>query len=303
MIILIMIMIMIIIVTIMLISIIGGEARDVTGQWVGTAGLRDILAELERTGPLSHRVARVVPLWVHHVLRQMEAREDFPGACSHQGLFYAPTLCLGDQWAREGRRWREADVLLSFVPAAVHTPADNFGVHTRETPRGDGLDAATEGEAEDKPRFQQDAKVVPQNLISTVGHFLHMLGYSPDVFFFHPDTFTCSALPRIDLRVNMPKVVYVPINPLIPPPVEVLTDPVVPHYDRTADAGMPWLAHCSLAGVMATVERHAKGRYALLHVEHAFAVLVLRPLLLPTRLIVLLVSLALLVLLLLLLLL
>lgn len=138
---------------------------------------------------------------------------------------------------------------------------------------------------------------------------------SPDVFFLHPSVHNCFAVEYLFSGAPiMPKVLIIPINPLIPPPFEVmprfeawmhvlrpalgtskLTRRWVQHesgeevQDDSEDDSEDtlaeeyvnpafWFGQCSLSAVEAVLEKMAKKkfRYVLHHVDGAFAVYVRR---------------------------
>ncbi|CAK0857104.1 unnamed protein product [Prorocentrum cordatum] len=88
-----------------------------------------------------------------------------------------------------------------------------------------------------------------------------------------------------------PKLVWLPVNPLIPPPWQLEPDFSAWHR-RWVDAQREdqeaararwrdaqwWFAQCSLASAAAVMEEQGSEGYVLLHLEHSFAVFVLRSL-------------------------
>eukprot|EP00971_Amphidinium_carterae_P344794 6485403-Amphidinium_carterae.1 len=72
----------------------------------------------------------------------------------------------------------------------------------------------------------------------------------------------------------MPKVLYLPVNTMMPPPIS--------HGEGTTwerGLGDTWLQHCSLSAIVEMLEAHVPKQYVLLHLEHFYAVFVLRSIL------------------------
>lgn len=265
-------------------------SRDVTGQWVNTIDLAALLAEMERSGPLSHRLVSVSSGEAFRVRPSADA-------CRGENRLFTPTRCLAATWRREGRQWHELNVFIGHHPSSE----DDMMVHYENVEQGGWYEGAnvdgrtsgsssklgTSGAWRESHWTAQSSTGLPHTFIlaahgvvGAVATLLQGLPYSPDVLFLNPDTLTCAALPHLDLRITMPKVLYVPMNPVVPPPVELITEAVIPERIAVSTSpGMPWLAHCSLSGILAILERHAPGAYVLEHVEHSFAVLVLDALL------------------------
>lgn len=131
---------------------------------------------------------------------------------------------------------------------------------------------------------------------------------SPDLFFLHPATHNCYAIEYLFSGAPLkPKILVVPINPIIPPPFEVtprfeawwhvmrpalqstplakgwvqhssehLTDVTSNEFMDEYLTSAMWLGQCSLAAVSRMLERMQvkKFRYVLHHVSGAYAVFV-----------------------------
>lgn len=132
---------------------------------------------------------------------------------------------------------------------------------------------------------------------SLVSTFKSMNHHSPDQLFVSPFAGNCMIVDRLLGTGSVkPKLLYLPINPLVAPPHEdtpnffewwedhgaVLLAQLLMGITASSDmpAGMPvssaiWLAQCSLVAGVKRLEPHG---YALVHVEHTFAVFLWRPL-------------------------
>lgn len=132
---------------------------------------------------------------------------------------------------------------------------------------------------------------------SLVSTFKSMNHHTPDLLFVNPFVGNCQIVDRLLGTGSIrPKLVYLPINPLEPPPRDLAPDFFGWWTEHSSvllaqllsgvtasqggPAGIPvstsvWLAQCSLVAGARTLEGHG---YALLHVEHTFAVFLWRPL-------------------------
>lgn len=132
---------------------------------------------------------------------------------------------------------------------------------------------------------------------SLVSLFKSMNHHSPDTLFLSPFVGNCQIIDRL-MRTGTikPKILYLPINPLVPPGHHVKPDffkwwdehgfvfmrQVMEGISATGDdSGLPpvttsiWLAQCSLSAGIEVVSGYG---YELLHVEHTYAVFLWRPL-------------------------
>eukprot|EP00392_Amoebophrya_sp_AT5.2_P003903 g3908.t1 len=106
--------------------------------------------------------------------------------------------------------------------------------------------------------------------------------YSPDLLFVHPAVGNCLLLKKLlESGPVKPKIVFVAINPAIPPPIEVAPDmrqywELIDHGHRSRfesdRESAVWKLQCSLQ--FAEVNIMQKHGYVLDHVEHFFAVYV-----------------------------
>lgn len=301
---------------------LGSEGRDVTGQWVEFVGLAELLAEIGRVVPLSRRLVNIL-YWqlldegVHSKPCEGVGRAYSPLLClvnsntwAEQGKRWREmNIFLGHRKEKDMvMQWQDVEWTAGNRVGAVDDSTAIRGDESKaEKPMAsaangisgsgggaDGPDWDLEGLADNagRRRVPSPSRPLPDGYfckqneaVNGVALLVQTSEYSPDAFFLHPYTLTCAALPHVDLRITMPKVLYIPINPLIPPPVEVVTEAVVPSTAiGDASPGMPWLVHCSLAGVVSVLEKHVPNKYVLVHVEHTFAVFALEAILRQTRL-------------------
>eukprot|EP00928_Gymnodinium_smaydae_P018354 TRINITY_DN16991_c0_g1_i2.p1 TRINITY_DN16991_c0_g1~~TRINITY_DN16991_c0_g1_i2.p1 ORF type:complete len:803 (-),score=145.33 TRINITY_DN16991_c0_g1_i2:30-2438(-) len=132
---------------------------------------------------------------------------------------------------------------------------------------------------------------------SVVSTYKSMNHHSPDLLFMSPFVGNCQILDRLlSSGAVKPKIVYMPINPLLAPPAEATPNFFDWWRDNGDDfvlqlAGVPpppdgsepvlpittslWTAQCSLASASGMMSRQG---YELMHVEHTFAVFLWRPL-------------------------
>mmetsp|Transcript_28186 Transcript_28186/g.54329 ORF Transcript_28186/g.54329 Transcript_28186/m.54329 type:complete len:1162 (+) Transcript_28186:128-3613(+) len=138
-------------------------------------------------------------------------------SCRGSGLDYDPTLCLQSQgWGGH------------IYTVNVHPP---YRVELRIVGRGLG-DSAQAGHSTFmdvlRPYPYQNENEMPthslEHLLTRVDFIWRQTNEpSPDVFFLHPSVHNCHAVEYLFTGAPLkPKILVIPINPLVPPPFEVL---------------------------------------------------------------------------------
>lgn len=273
------------------------RTRDVSGMIAPRPPVHKILGTIAKSMPLSYNLIAVLPR------AQVGAQEltseykkmfkDTGGhsaasstllgsiaepSCNGIGLNYSPAHCLFDLG------WGSMLFSLSTEPPF------------------DGVLSVTEmSQKTSRPRpFVQPVSNGASNLdelIEFVDSVYKSLNTpSPDVLFLSPMVGNCLTMRKLgpsrrDLGASgmpqlTPKLVWVPINPLVPPPWELAPNFTEWHSQWLAQAedkarrgdksGIGetawWYAQCSLSSAVVVLKEQG---YVLLHVEHSFAVFVL----------------------------
>ncbi|CAK0798648.1 unnamed protein product, partial [Prorocentrum cordatum] len=196
-----------------------------------------------------------------------------PCADAH-GAHYDPTACL-EQSGLEGH---------------VHYVSQRTVAQDRGGGRTEGLgqpsSLSLQAAAFHTPRLwagqRADAAPESEAMVSQEAWPPELPDSPVDVLYLHPGTGNCALLrDLIQPQASAFRFVYAPINPIVPPPLRVLPD--FAHFmareleeERVeVELSRVFLAQCSLAQVVAIL---APRGFALLHVEHLYAVFALEEL-------------------------
>lgn len=199
-------------------------------------------------------------------------------SCGATGLLFDPSYCLlEEKW---GGYFFQINPLPPFNLTVVYS--------------GKALGPGTEMPAVDIHSIHVDSREAQwSSLVSTFKSVNH---HSPDLLYLSPFVGNCVLLDRVlGTGTVKPKLVYVPINPLIQPPTEEVPDffqwwgEHLQEFVHQLTQGVAseegggalpmttsvWLSQCSLVASNRIMHRHG---YVLLHVEHTYATFVWRPL-------------------------
>jgi len=273
------------------------RTRDVSGMLAPRPPVHKILHAIGKSLPLSYNMIAVLPRAqvgaqeLTSEYKNMFTQTDGHSApsskllgsitepsCNGIGLSYSPAHCLFDMG------WGSMLFSLSTEPPF------------------DGVLSVTEmSQKTSRPRpFVQPVSNGASNLdklIEFVDSVYKSLNTpSPDILFLSPMVGNCLTMRKLGpSRRDLggagtpqltPKLVWVPINPLVPPPWELAPNftewharwlsqaEAAGHQDAKGSAGETawWYAQCSLSSAVAVLKEQG---YVLLHVEHSFAVFVL----------------------------
>ena len=248
----------------------GWSHRDVTGAHRREASPLQLLQAIAATGTRLSNLFISVQVSPHLLTPSP--------SCGTKHTIYDPSHCLVDrQWAGYFFHLNplppfNVSVVYSGRPLGPHGKLSSFEVHHVHVPSMD------------------------TQWSSLVSLFKSMNHHSPDTLFISPFVGNCQIIDRL-MRTGTikPKVVYVPVNPLIAPGHMVkpdyfewweehgfvfmrqLTEGVTALGDMEGSLPVTtsmWFAQCSIS---ATVDTMSGYGYELLHLEHTYAAFLWRP--------------------------
>ena len=152
---------------------------------------------------------------------------------------YRLYLCLSVTVDQSSGDWMNRHPLVDYSPSDILT---NAGWRTTEV----GVDMTDPSSAtsvtvldfkvEAEPRGQRHVKLFRKDFdtisesrwpfirLSISRIFQSSVTISPDLFLLDPLVFSCTALKTLGVGFLAPKLIYVPINPIFPPPMRVVPD-------------------------------------------------------------------------------
>eukprot|EP00929_Paragymnodinium_shiwhaense_P087948 TRINITY_DN48106_c0_g1_i1.p1 TRINITY_DN48106_c0_g1~~TRINITY_DN48106_c0_g1_i1.p1 ORF type:complete len:930 (+),score=163.37 TRINITY_DN48106_c0_g1_i1:108-2897(+) len=265
------------------------KRKDVSGLYAQSPPVEKLLFTIAKAMPLAYNFVSVAPRaqvgeqeLTHEYQKMYEGGKSAaasgklaaeggaaPLSCEGVGLSYSPAQCLFDLG------WGSTQFSLGTEPPF------------------DGVLAVSEMSRRGTERPQPFVQPVANGTSSLEELLDHVDGVykslntpSPDLLFLSPMVGNCLTLRKLGPSRReggitgpphlMPKIVLVPVNPLIPPPWQVAPNFTKWHHDwllqdRAFNEADWWLAQCSLSSTEAVMKEQG---YTLLHMEHSFAVFI-----------------------------